>query len=101
MTFTYQAAEPEIQETVKEFLDSHPGIKDGIKEKLYRCLQVYLFNNKVCNKEPLTGSLKGFYSLRVGFGFVCIYCIEGKKEKRAQVLKIMTENNYHKWMNNY
>jgi len=99
MVINYEPGEPEIAESAARFLNALPHIKRKITDKIIESLGIHLFNKRFGNKEILCGPLKGYYSARVGFGYVAIYCVEGSTKKHAVVLAIKTESDYHNWLN--
>ncbi|MBQ3718305.1 MAG: type II toxin-antitoxin system mRNA interferase toxin, RelE/StbE family [Methanomicrobium sp.] len=91
----------EISKSAEAFLKKNPQISESIVNKIKICLDQYLFINiNSCNKHELKGDCKGYWRLHVPHSHVVIYMIIGKKPDRyAKILDIMSEEQYHKWVN--
>lgn len=93
-------AEYLINERVSKYLELRPAINADIMEKLKKCLDENLFNTlRTCNKHELKGNCKGYWRLHLPHDYVVIYVIEGESpNRRAHILKIMTNKVYHNWV---
>ncbi|MBP5475497.1 MAG: type II toxin-antitoxin system mRNA interferase toxin, RelE/StbE family [Methanomicrobium sp.] len=91
---------PDLKNSVEKYLKKNPSIKKEIIDKIEKCLDECLFVSlNTCNKHELKGNCKGFWRLHVPHDHVVIYVIEGQRPDRyASVLKIMTEKEYHNWV---
>lgn len=82
------------------FLQKNPSICRDIIDKIKKCLEDNLLVSvNSCNKHELKGNCKGYWRLHLPHDFVIIYEIIGERPNRcADILKIMSEKEYHNWI---